>query len=237
MPLNNDAVDSWNHPKIPRIKELEQQTPNNEMESDRIDSPEDLDTSYASLLGISVIGLQRDSTTTFSAHYEYMYLDCALRMKADSNSTIKFFLSLPERYIEPIGWPYNSSEGASDLHRVFNVTYVIPMQIAYYESSFSFVSMHNDTNGTLPAARYFCVSRYLNQQIATYECAMHSLMVEASVKCSGAASAVEKIRRSVEPRAISDNSTGRPWDVVHTYQAYRYFIKYFSSLGGTVSKH
>jgi hypothetical protein len=237
MPLNNDAVDSWNHPKIPRIKELEQQTPNNEMESDRIDSPEDLDTSYASLLGISVIGLQRDSTTTFSAHYEYMYLDCALRMKADSNSTIKFFLSLPERYIEPIGWPYNSSEGASDLHRVFNVTYVIPMQIAYYESSFSFVSMHNDTNGTLPAARYFCGSRYLNQQIATYECAMHSLMVEASVKCSGAASAVEKIRRSVEPRAISDNSTGRPWDVVHTYQAYRYFIKYFSSLGGTVSKH
>jgi hypothetical protein len=232
--LQNKSMDNWNHPKIPRLKELEQPRSNNE----KVDSWTDIDSQgdilYTSLTGVSVLGLQPDSVATFSVPYEYMYMDCALHMRAHGNDTLAFFYPMLNTLF-PSGWPRNSSEGDA-YNSLFNVSFLTANDYTYYESSFFLVSAHNYSIRNVPNSSIYYGTKDGGRDISVYQCSMDSLMVEARMTCNSAACHVHQMRRSLEPRDVPGKSDGRPWDVVNQEYASRYFFQYFPSMGGMISR-
>ena len=64
--LEWSPVDTWNHPKIPRLEELEQAESRNETDRSWYNLDRHANHSYASLTGIDVINLARSGVTNFT---------------------------------------------------------------------------------------------------------------------------------------------------------------------------
>jgi hypothetical protein len=70
-------VDSWGHPKVPRLDVIEQQSvsdPSSEGSWIDVDSSENH--TYSSWTGINIQGLHKSEDAVFQVKYNYMYLDC-----------------------------------------------------------------------------------------------------------------------------------------------------------------
>lgn len=67
--LQNSPVDIWNHPEIPRLRQLEQADLSHDSQDQWIDVNEDT-TAYTSLTGLSVLGLHANSIVIFSVIHE-----------------------------------------------------------------------------------------------------------------------------------------------------------------------
>lgn len=78
------------HPKIPRIWQLEQLDSDSEARSWWFE-PADEKNLYTSLASLNIVGLQPGTTANFSIPYEYMYADCKARLRA-SGDDVKSFL-------------------------------------------------------------------------------------------------------------------------------------------------
>jgi hypothetical protein len=76
-------VDAWNHPKIPRIDELEIAASKDPTDPDRpwytVDPRDNY--SYASLAGVNIAHLSERGSTNLTVPYEYMYFDCQMSSK------------------------------------------------------------------------------------------------------------------------------------------------------------
>jgi hypothetical protein len=230
--LYNSSTDFWNHLKIPRLKELELEKTNNE-EASWFDVKIESDTNYTSLIGVNVLGLRPNTMAVFSAFYEYLYLDCKTHMHANSRETLEFFQSMSD-LIVPSGWPYNSTE-TDDYSRLFNATFLTPTTPIHYNNSFFLVGVRSNLTVYSSTESIFYGSKdFGGQTIATYECSLHSLMVEAKLNCFSAACSVKQMRRSLEPQDRTSLFRGRPWDVAHRETASRFFFRYFSNMGGII---
>lgn len=230
--LQNSSVDNWKHPRIPRLRELER----SDWEKDTsgnpwMDTDPSDDTLFTSLTGVSIFGLQSDSTANFSVPYEYMYVNCTVHMRAGANETLAFIETLADLDMSPGNWPYNSSKGGT-YNRLFNQSF---LGETFFESSFFAVSTNSPSN-------YFSKTVYYGTKdsgstISVYKCSLHSVMVEANMECVSENCRVNQIRRSPEVRGEGGEFAGRPWDVVHTRNASRYFFESFQSIGGLQSAY
>jgi hypothetical protein len=87
--LEQSPIDTWNHPKIPRLEELEQAENNNNTERPWYNVDPRANHSYASLTGVDVINLSHVGATNFSVPYEYMYFGCELSPENNLNTDVK----------------------------------------------------------------------------------------------------------------------------------------------------
>lgn len=264
--LSNSSVDAWNHPKVPRLRPLELLELENNKLHPWIDVDEGSAADYTSLTGLSIVGLEADTVANFSVPYAYMYADCKAHMRGSSKEIKAFFdkeiglSKTGQNQLHPSGWPYpqrlNSPGG--EFGYLFNVSYLLPTNNLYYESSFFLVSPQNLTVewGTTDHVFYGTKDAGSDGQprISLYKCSLHDIDVEAHIACSSAACRTTRLRRIIVPRPpITDprgvNTTSgaqpvyddsvlpisQPWQVLNHAHYLRNFIQYFPTIGGMTS--
>ncbi|KAH6622174.1 hypothetical protein C7974DRAFT_397794 [Boeremia exigua] len=76
MEAKNRPVDSWSHPKVPRLDVIEQQALRDPLsEGSWIDVDPTLNHTYSSWTGINIQNLRQTEHAAFQVRYNYMYLD------------------------------------------------------------------------------------------------------------------------------------------------------------------
>ncbi|KAF1925615.1 uncharacterized protein M421DRAFT_398148 [Didymella exigua CBS 183.55] len=70
------SVDSWNHPRVPRLDTIEQKAVTDALEETWIDVDSSKNQTYSSWTGINVQGLRQTTHAAFQVKHNYMYLDC-----------------------------------------------------------------------------------------------------------------------------------------------------------------
>lgn len=243
--LQNSSVDAWNHPKIPRLRQLELARVDNDQQHPWIDTQNDGANVYTPLTGLSVVGLEADTVADFTIPYAYMYTDCKAHMRASAKEVKAFFdteivlSKTGEKQIYPSGWPYASFSSVTNKYdQLFNVSYLAPSTNFYYESSFFLVSPFTLAN--LSTSRYVFYGTKdtsIAQGVSLYKCTLHDVELEASIVCRSAACRTARLRRTnpPRPRFLHSTSGSQPWKLVG-YDIYILpFIRYFPTLGGTVT--
>lgn len=69
-------VDSWNHPRVPRLDMIEQQAVTDAVEGSWVDVDLSKSQTYSSWIGINVQGLRHTEHAAFQVKHNYMYFDC-----------------------------------------------------------------------------------------------------------------------------------------------------------------
>lgn len=96
--FENSAVDTWNHPKIPRLEALEQAEEQMGTTRDWYAVVPATNYTYASLTGINIIHLAERGTTNFTVPYEYMYFGCDFSTHSNITRENNSFTGYSERF-------------------------------------------------------------------------------------------------------------------------------------------
>jgi hypothetical protein len=224
-------ADTWNHPKIPRIAELEQAEEGNRTEREWYDLDPNANYSYASLTGVDVINLSREGATNFTIPYEYMYVSCGLSPQNNITTT------------ENRGVVTTSPNGRTQIQYLNNLNSALKL-----ESGDQFVPNTTLPSTILGTRGFFIYSRgtalkpeallYGSKEIALtfflFECGMKSIMVEANIICAAESCRVDRLRRLNTPRK---QRYGRhlPYDVVNNGTTHKYLIRHLVAIGGNNS--
>jgi hypothetical protein len=226
--LENAPVDTWNHPKIPRIAELEQG--GSRLENDQTWYSADRDTShsYASLTGVNVINLTSFGNTNVTIPYEYMYFDCKASVHnnlTNSSAASGAIMTSPNQksqmnYLHGLD---NAKQLESGKHFTKNSTSIDVLG----RRGFFF---YTTGNATRPAALIYG-SKEIALTFYLFECSMHSIMVEANIICSSDTCAVDRLRRLNIPRAQRKGKY-LPYDVVNNASTSQSFVRHLAAIGG-----
>jgi hypothetical protein len=237
--LEWSPTDTWNHPKIPRLKELEQEERRNETSPRWHTLESHANHSYAALTGVNVINLPKTGDTNLTVPYEYMYVDC--RLSPANNITTRYDSEHGRNVTEP---DFHSqikylrdmnaakllqSEGAFNPNN--NYTIVpgeYPPTSSVYDRGFFVYSIGKagyKQDALLYGSRAVANTYYL------FECSMMSVMVEANMLCQSASCSVGRLRRVDVPRSKRQGDY-LPYDVVNGGMYTRDFLRYFQRLGG-----
>lgn len=240
--LRNSSADTWNHPKIPRLPQVELSSLENDGLGHWVDVQNDSAHAYTSLTGLSVVGLQADTISNFTIPYEYMYADCKTHMRARAREV----KSILETEFRPKSGSYQPQSGGWALgdgveySQLFNVSYMAPGSRVYYESSFFIVSPETDWTST--GYVYYGTKDLGLERISLYNCTLHDTELEANIVCNSAACHTTRLRRTSSSRpqttsALYDelrNGAAQPWKLIQSSKYLQAFIGYFASIGGTV---
>jgi hypothetical protein len=230
--LEWSPVDTWNHPKIPRIAELEQAEENNQTERQWYDLERHANHSYASLNGVDVINLSRTGATNFTIPYEYMYFSCELSPQNNITST---------EYKGVVSTSPNSQT---------QMKYLSDLRSAQkLESGDQFTSNSTIPTAVLGLKGFFIYARgtaikpdallYGSKEIGMnfflFECSMKSVVVEAYIICEAATCEVNRLRRLEKPRKQRYDQY-LPYDVVNDGYTTKYLIRHLKEVGGNNSQ-
>jgi hypothetical protein len=229
--LEGSPVDTWNHPKIPRIEELERAEESNSTERQWYTPNRHANLSYASLNGVDVINLSQTGATNFTIPYEYMYLNCELSphnniTSREYNGVVSTFPN-PQTQMKYLNGLNNDLKLDTGIQ--FNKNSTIPPEILGTRGFF----IYSRGTAVKPDALIYG-SRELALSFFMFECSMKSIMVEAIIICEGATCGVERLRRLDKPRE-QRYSRHLPYDVVHDGSTHKFLIRHLASIGGNTS--
>lgn len=250
--LQNSSVDLWNHPRVPRVRQLELANPDNDTQNSWVDFGNERAVTYTSLTGLGVVGLEPNTVANFSIPYEYMYADCKPHIRANAKEILMFFeqefnATEASNYnqLHPNGWPYEQEQDYGDeYNRLFNMSYLSPTSNVYYESSFFLVSPYNLSALWATTGYVFYGTKDLSiaRGISMYKCTLHDMELEANIVCDSAACRTTRLRRAIQPRPKSEKpedfntTSGRPRAVIQYEYYLRDFIQYFATIGGMITR-
>jgi hypothetical protein len=240
--LEWSPVDTWNHPKIPRVEELEQAEDRNETSRTWYAVDRHANHSYASLTGVDVINLSRIGATNFTIPYEYMYFGCELSPHNNLTTTVtEDYTSVQTNYLTQLNY-LRGLDGDDKLdsdgqfqytNTTFSIAPVAPAvglspAIASNRGFFMY------TRGTAikPDALLYGSSSVSDTEYWLFECSMKSVMVEARIICEAESCGVEGLRRLDSSSMGRPSSDYLPYDIVHDGHANKYFIRYLAKIGG-----
>lgn len=226
-------VDAWNHPKIPRILDLEKSSENNSTDRPWYKVERNNDTSYASLTGVDVINLAADGSTNFTFPYEYMYLNCGLspHNNFSSDSKSPFFVTpnylTQIKYLKELAAANNLDDAQQFVPNGTSLAPKMGQALVSTRRSF-FIYIKKDglkTDSLLFGSNSVGLAYYL------FECAMKSVMVEANILCEADTCVVDRLRRLDKPRS-ERLARSLPYDVVHDSHTASYFTRHMVEMGG-----
>jgi hypothetical protein len=225
-------VDAWNHPKIPRIDELEIAASKNSTDRSWYTVDPSGNYSYASLAGVNIVNLSEKGSTNLTVPYEYMYFNCEMSSKTRFHSFSDTGSSQPEptllwNYLSELqnqsqlitkGWdgPLNSSTNSFDDNSFF----------IYSKGT------RKKMEALLYGSRYTGSTRFF-----LWECSMNSVMVEANIICRSDKCAVDRLRRKDKQSEKYASLSGTPYGMVHTWALSPIFVEALASLGGKATMY
>jgi hypothetical protein len=220
-------VDAWNHPKIPRIDELEIAATENSTDRSWYTVDPTGNYSYASLAGVNIVNLSEKGSTNLTVPYEYMYFDCEMSSKTNLRSYSATGLPQPEptllwNYLSGLqnksqlitkGWD-GPSNGSNNLF-VDNSFFMYIKGTRKKMESLLYGSRYNGRN------RFFL-----------WECSMNSVMVEANIICRSDKCGVDRLRRKDKEYKENMSLSRTPYGMAHTWVLGPMFTEALASLGG-----
>jgi len=219
-------VDAWNHPKIPRIDELEIAASKNSVDRSWYTVDPSRNYSYASLAGVNVVNLSKLGSTNLTIPYEYMYFDCEMSSMTDFNKSSLSWLPDYDVFGDYLSDLKNQSRLKTDGWDGLNKT------SGFFEDNSFFMFAKGTYMGGIESLLYG--SRYTGySQFFLWECSMRSVMVEANIVCQSDKCGVDRVKRMNRP--IMYHDAGTPYDMVHSWLTAPYFIKALALLGGKTS--
>lgn len=228
--LESSSIDTWNHPKVPRLEALETAESNNDTTREWYDVDRHANHSYASLTGVDVINLAQHGATNFTLPYEYMYFNCALspHNNITSSEPVQGVVQTSPNAMTQIKW-LNELNNANQLESggLFPTNATFATIFGGYRGFFMY------TKGTAikPEALIYG-SKEIALSYYIFECSMKSVIVEANIICEGDSCEVNRLRRLNKSRQDRSNATGLPWDVVNVGQWNKYLIRNLAGVGG-----
>jgi hypothetical protein len=237
-------VDAWNHPKIPRIEELELAEAGNSTDRSWHTVDPDGKYSYASFTGVNVINLSEEGSTTFSFPYQYMYFKCEFSSGNDiqqQKNTVTGELLPPLPSPGALNRYLNQLNDEGKLLWAFGVE---PKDLGngtmYYDYASSVLKMDGRrhfmyTKGTSqnPEALLYG-SRGLALDVWLWECPQKSIMVEVEMTCRTDSCRVQRLRRKEDLRQ-ERSVQNVPRDFVHDANTNKYLIEQLAKLAGNTS--
>ncbi|KAH8706100.1 hypothetical protein GQ44DRAFT_819031 [Phaeosphaeriaceae sp. PMI808] len=206
--VRDGPVDLWNHPKIPRIHDVEQDiAPNSNSTGKWFPVPDGVNHTYASLLGISVQGLVEGTHSQSLVNYTYMTVDCSLRYRANETAVLRQLSSSSVCINPPFVEVNNGSAGTNALRttKVYlqdkETTKINEFLFKYgYNSTTdrgNRTSCNSTSNQNIKEQLYFLYGQnaYTTGMFHTYECVPRFFAVEAQLKCRSDICGVGKVRR------------------------------------------
>lgn len=229
--LEYSSVDTWNHPKIPRLEELEDAESRNDTVRDWYSVDHQANNSYASLTGVDVINLSESGATNFTLPYEYMYFNCEVspHNNITSSEYVPGVVNTAPNGLTQLNW-LNGLNNANNLESGG----LFPRNATFANAYTSYRGFFMYTRGTAikPEALIYG-SKELALNYYIFECSMKSVMVEANVICEADSCSVQRLRRLNKARQDrTANVTGLPWDVVNDGYTNKALIKHLAAVGG-----
>jgi hypothetical protein len=235
--LEWSPVDTWNHPKIPRVEELEQAEDRNATDRPWYALSRNANHSYAALTGVDVINLSKTGATNFTIPYEYMYFGCGL--SPANNISTHLIKEYGYNQTEPntrtqINYlrKLNAAgllQSLSDFNPYDNQT-IAPSSYPSTSSSRDYFFYTKGKADHKPEALLYG-SRMVALTYYLFECSMKSVMVEANIICESQSCGVARLRRLNIPRSKRKGDY-LPYDVVNNDTYTVSFLQYLGQLGG-----
>jgi len=224
--------DAWNHPKIPRIEDLEAAASKNSTDRPWHTVDSNGTYSYASLAGVNIMNLAEHGSTNFTVPYEYMYFTCEL--SPQSNFTKLTEVDPPQPYPQSL---MNYLLGLQNQTKLITQGWTnTPVNTT--SSLFTDNSFFMYTKGTpdkLEALLYG--SRYITSlNFFLWDCSMNSVMVEANIICESDKCGIDRLRSADTTSRNATVPGFTPFGTTHDWQWNRYFVQALASLGGEASR-
>ncbi len=216
--LEYSHMDTWNHPKIPRIDTLETADASNSSNWQWYDIDENqVNQTYASLTGLNVVNLKDRASANFTVPYQYLYYNCTLSPRTNASNSVpvnNYLVELSnEGKLDGWGAPLNTSSWAQFMDRGFflwgilsNSTVLTPEKLLY-------------------GSEFFSGSLYL------FECSMNSVAVEANIVCQSSDCRTTRVRRLKSPRP--QTGLGTTYAAAHSYHTFDRVLRHFVAIGGS----
>ncbi|KAH7094856.1 hypothetical protein FB567DRAFT_15141 [Paraphoma chrysanthemicola] len=233
--LEREPVDTWNHPKVPRLEELEQAEDKNDTTKSWYAVDHSKNQSYASLAGIDIINLSGQGATNFTVPYEYMYFGCNLSPQNNFTKSANQIDVFPNqitqlKYLNGLNNARQLESGDRFKTNSTSLTTTAAPGSVISSSSRNFFIY---TRGTAikPEALIFGSSGISTTAFYLFECSMKSVLVEANIICESDSCGVERLRRLNKPRSAR-NATHLPYDVINQGYTSKYLIRHLVAVGG-----
>jgi hypothetical protein len=241
-------MDTWKHPKVPRIDELERAEEANSTDRPWYTANHDANVSYASLTGISVTNLMEAGATNFTVLYEYMYFGCGLLAQNNilTNKTSRGVLisysntTTQLEYLRDLntaGRLYSAGQflaNAADDFPPDGTDYRSFLKPNGTNERYFFFYTIYASNATRPKANpetiIYGSKGFYDSGYYLFECSMKSVQVEANIVCEADVCRVDRLRRFV-PRRLS-YASNTPYDVIHNAETNKDFIGSLRDIGG-----
>jgi hypothetical protein len=249
--LDHEPVDTWKHPKVPRIDELERAEETNSTDRSWYMVNRNAIASYASLTGIPVVNLMESGATNFTVPYEYMYFGCELLPQNNiiANTTSTGFLeTYPNtttqleylRDLTTAGRLYSAGQflaNSTDGFQPNGTDYRDFLKPHGTNERYFFFYTIYASNATGPKIKpeamiYGSKGSYW-EGYYLFECSMKSVQVEANIVCEADVCSVDRLRR-LNPRR-SRFASNTPYDVVNDAETNKDFIGSLREIGGVMS--
>jgi hypothetical protein len=249
--LENEPMDTWKHPKIPRIDELERAEEANSTDRSWFTVNHSTNVSYASLTGIAVTNLMEHGATNFTVPYEYMYFGCGLLPQNDiitNKTTTGVLVSYPNtttqleylRDLKTAGRLYSANQFlpiATDEFKPNGTDYRGSLKPnGTNERDFFFYTIYASgatSRNVKPQSMIYGSKAFYGSGYYLFECSMKSVQVEVNIVCETDICHVEKLRRP-NPRQLP-YASNTPHDVVNDVETNKDFIGSLREIGGVTS--
>ena len=211
-------LDTWNHPKIPRIDALEQDAAKNSTDRPWYTVEKKVNQTYAALTGVDVMGLRDGTDANFTVPYEYMFFECGMHPSTNATNNLKAMAYL------------NDLQKANRLQS--GSQYSLNMTLLQFMGRGFFIWGESNSitvNKLLYGTEFFSNTFFL------FECSMNSVLLEANVECQSDVCEAKRLRRLLTTRSKRNASTGLPYDVVRDGYIFKYFVTGLNPLEGNAS--
>ncbi|KAF2638688.1 hypothetical protein P280DRAFT_471260 [Massarina eburnea CBS 473.64] len=224
--LDQSPRDVWNHAKIPRLSQIEDEHANNATEHPwhNVDNSSDL--SYASFVGVNILPLTADATSTLTVPYEYMYFDCNLKSNSTMNDTREYLLN--ETGIVAFNNNFRTASNTSNsMVSMFQQTAgtLFPHNIT---SSFFLFGQEVGVGNPIPVKLLYGSKDPNSTHVFLFECGLNSIIVDANITCSSESCAVQKLRHGTQR---NNSNTGNAWSVVHNSLDFETLLRWITNIG------
>ncbi|CAO2656036.1 Nn.00g048390.m01.CDS01 [Neocucurbitaria sp. VM-36] len=213
----NSSVDTWNHPKIPRIEVLEQDEARKSSDRPWFNVEKQVNQTYASLTGIDVLNFVESADANFTVPYEYMCFECGLHPSTNATTNLGVM-----EYLNDLQKANRLQSGGAF---TYNTTWTTVIERGFFIYG---ISNGSSAEKLLYGSQLFPGSMYL------FECSMRSVLVEENIECTSDACDTKRIRRLGTPRR-ERNASYLPYDAVHDEYTFKYFITHIAGIGGETS--
>jgi hypothetical protein len=225
-------VNTWNHPKIPRLAVLEEVKTQNKTEQTWYQVEPKSNHTYGSLTGVNVMTLRAAGGSNFTIPYEYMNFRCDASPHNNISSTLARSGDLKTSPNQKTQMKYlrdlnNANNLDSASHFTDNSTSI---DIIGNRGFFFYTRTLTENNTTKPVSLLHG-SKEIALTFYLFECSMHSIIVEANIICESGSCTVSRLRRLNTPRP-NWKAKYLPYDVANDAYTNAALIRHIVAIGG-----